>query len=117
MIWVGSLFHLFPEQEQIDIAHKLTGLLSPEPGSMIIGTQGGRSDVKGPWYPTQNPKNLVFFLYTTDTWIELWHDVFGKESVKVHARLRPQPGGLDYWGTFPGNKDQPNMIDFAVVRL
>ncbi|KAE9394246.1 hypothetical protein BT96DRAFT_978630 [Gymnopus androsaceus JB14] len=41
-VYTGHLFDLVPEKQQEQIARGLAGLLSPEPGYMIIGVQGGR---------------------------------------------------------------------------
>lgn len=43
-VFTGAFFHLFSEEVQECVARKLAGLLSPLPGSMLIGVQGGRAD-------------------------------------------------------------------------
>lgn len=40
-IHTSSFFHLFDEPQQLIIARKLAGLLSPEPGSIILGSHVG----------------------------------------------------------------------------
>ncbi|KAF8640237.1 hypothetical protein AX16_010133 [Volvariella volvacea WC 439] len=42
VIHAGAVFHLFSEEGQLDMARRLASLLSPEPGSMIMGWHGGR---------------------------------------------------------------------------
>jgi len=46
-IHASALFHLFGEEKQLHLARALAGLLSPEPGSMIVGLQRGVPEKKG----------------------------------------------------------------------
>ena len=113
-IYAGSLIHLFQEEEQSAIAHKLAGLLSPEPGSMLLGGHGGRPE-KGFWCPTH--LDYKMFCHSPQSWKELWEGVFGKDKVLVKARLRQEEGGPEFFGTFPGNKEPYHMMDWSVTRL
>jgi hypothetical protein len=40
-IHASSFFHLFSEEQQLEVAQRLATLLSPTPGSMIFGTHIG----------------------------------------------------------------------------
>ncbi|KAI0662437.1 hypothetical protein C8Q70DRAFT_908972 [Cubamyces menziesii] len=89
-IHASAFFHLFDEAKQEHIARALAGLLSAEPGSMILGTHGSA--------PTKGPKSFSFgldaedthtmFCHSPESWKELWDgQVFKKGSVNVETRL------------------------------
>lgn len=113
-LYTGAFFHLFPEATQTQIAHKFAGLLSPEPGSMFFGEHGGRPE-KGFWTPTGHDYKM--FCHSPDSWRELWEGIFGKGKVEVKAKLRNEIGGVDYFGTYPGNKDQYQVMEWSITRL
>ncbi|KAI1788614.1 hypothetical protein LXA43DRAFT_1183838 [Ganoderma leucocontextum] len=88
-IYLGNVFHLFTEQEQVRLARGLAGLLSPELGSVITGWHAGA--------PQKGEKTMVLglnnsaitqFLHSPETWKELWDgEVFEKGTVRVEADL------------------------------
>ncbi|TFK93027.1 hypothetical protein K466DRAFT_643031 [Polyporus arcularius HHB13444] len=89
VIHASSFFHLFDEEKQFKLAQSLAGLLSPEPGSMIIGSHGGRPE-KG--FRTEamraNSHGITMFCHSPESWIELWDgQIFKKGTVKVEAFL------------------------------
>ncbi|EED81259.1 predicted protein [Postia placenta Mad-698-R] len=88
VIHASELFHLFDEPQQLELAHALAGLLSPEPGSFIFGEHGGKP-VKG--YRTEGrPRSdgTYQFCHSPETWTALWDgEVFAKGTVRVEARL------------------------------
>lgn len=114
VVYTAAFFHLFPEETQTLVAQKLAGLLSPEPGSMLFGAHGGMAR-KGLWSPTDHDYKM--FCHSPDSWKELWEGIFGKGQVEVSAQLKPEPGGLDYFGTFPGNKEQYCIMEWSIIRL
>ncbi len=88
-IYLGNVFHLFNEQEQVRLARGLAGLLSPEPGSVITGwhtgapQKGEKTMIRG-----QKDSAITLFLHSPETWRELWDgEVFQKGIVKVEADL------------------------------
>ncbi|OBZ78831.1 hypothetical protein A0H81_00364 [Grifola frondosa] len=88
-IHASSFFHLFDEAKQLHLAKALAGLLSPEPGSIILGAHGGRPE-KG--YRVEalgsNWRGVQMFCHSPESWIELWEEqVFKKGTVKVEAKL------------------------------
>jgi len=114
-VFTGAFFHLFNEEKQAEIARKLAGLLSPEPGSMLIGVQGGRKE-KGFYAPTSGgQKGYKMFCHSEKTWTELWEDIFGKGNIVVATELVDE-GTLDFFGTFPGNTEQYQIIKWSVTR-
>jgi hypothetical protein len=106
-IHASSFFHLFPESKQLELAHLLASLLSPEKGSVIFGQHGSRP-VKG--FRTEGlPKDAVdaegkpippvkMFCHSPESWKQMWtEEVFaggdgkGSERIKVDARLIEVP--------------------------
>lgn len=91
VIHASAFFHLFSEERQLQLAKSLAGLLSPEPGSFILGVHGGRPE-KGERIESIRPNShgIKMFCHSPESWIELWDgQVFQKGTVKVDARLVP----------------------------
>ncbi|KAJ3818126.1 hypothetical protein F5880DRAFT_1601367 [Lentinula raphanica] len=114
-IFTGAFFHLFNEEQQELIARKLAGVLSPEPGSLILGVQGGISLSKGIWGPTGHDYQM--FCYSPESWRELWEGIFGKGNVEVEARVRKEVGGDSFFDMYPGNKDPYHVTEWSVTRV
>jgi hypothetical protein len=112
-IVTGSFFHLFEEEMQTEIARKLAGLLSPEPGSMLLGMHGGQPEA-GIWNPTGSDRFM--FCHSPDSWTQLWEGIFGKGNVEVKACIRKENAALDRYGTYPGNKEQYHILGWSVER-
>ncbi|KAI0687626.1 hypothetical protein BC835DRAFT_403343 [Cytidiella melzeri] len=118
VIFTGALFHLFSFEQQHSIAKSLAGLLSPDPGSMLIGVQGGTFE-KGFWQPTGSEYKMA--CHSPESWAQMWHDIFsngegGDGGVKVEAKLRTEVGGLDFFGMFAENKNQYHVLEWSVIR-
>ena len=113
-VFMGKFMHLFDEAGQRHIAAALAGLLSPEPGSMIFGVQGALPE-RGLFVPTNTGWSM--FCHSPDSWKELWEDVFGKGTVEVKSRLVTEPGGPDYFETWPGNTKPFQCQEWSVTRL
>lgn len=107
-IHVSSLFHLFDEARQLELARRIASLLSPVPGSLLFGSQGGLP-VKG-WKREEAPNTgsdsdkipFEMFCHSPESWAELWDgQVFEKGSVRVDAVLkkaeRPDLGGEEFF--------------------
>ncbi|KAH9913286.1 uncharacterized protein B0H18DRAFT_177686 [Fomitopsis serialis] len=88
-IHASSFFHLFSEDEQLELARKLAGLLSPVPGSMIVGVHIGQPE-KGPWLERRTLRSgTQMFCHSPESWEELWDgEVFEKGKVRVEVVLR-----------------------------
>lgn len=92
-IFAASFFHLFNEEKQLAVAHRLASLLSPEPGSIIFGAHGGRPE-KGWRVETTNvnPDGIRMWCHSADSWKEMWEkEVFKNGEVKVWAILIEVP--------------------------
>lgn len=98
-IHASSFFHLFNEKQQLHLARAMAGLLSPLPGSMIIGIHAGALE-KG--FATHDVGggngsaggNVTMFCHSAESWMELWDgQVFEKGKVTVEARIVPMQIG------------------------
>ncbi|KAG6835625.1 hypothetical protein H0H93_016406 [Arthromyces matolae] len=89
VIHATNFFHLFDEAGQLQLARQLATLLSPTPGSMIIGLHTGSS--KKGLQSGMEPVGVTattLFAYSPETWETLWDgQVFEKGTVKVEGSL------------------------------
>ncbi|OCH94147.1 hypothetical protein OBBRIDRAFT_789486 [Obba rivulosa] len=86
-IHASAFFHLFDEEQQYKLAQSLAGLLSPEPGSIIFGSHGGRQE-KGLNVEGRLRRGGYMFCHSPESWVELWDgQIFKKGTVKVEAEL------------------------------
>jgi hypothetical protein len=102
-IHASSFFHLFPEDKQLELAHRIASLLSPKKGSVIFGQHGARPvkgfrtaveavhNAEGRPIPTTQ---VQVFCHSPESWKQIWtEDVFagedgkGSDRIKVDARL------------------------------
>ncbi|KAH9846620.1 hypothetical protein C2E23DRAFT_890709 [Lenzites betulinus] len=119
-IHASAFFHLFDEEKQLKIAKTLAGLLSPEPGSMILGEHSGLPE-KGlrqetPGAVVHYGRVFPMFCHGPASWKEMWDgQVFKKGTVKVDVVLtvRKDQGalsGIDAGRTY-------NRLTWSVTRL
>ena len=87
-------FHLFDEAKQVELARRLASLLSPLPGSLILGRQLA-APVKGPRaavVAAADQPVVRLFCHSPASWAALWDGVvFAKGTVRVEAELREVP--------------------------
>ncbi|KDR76359.1 hypothetical protein GALMADRAFT_67446 [Galerina marginata CBS 339.88] len=94
-IHASSFFHLFQEDRQLELAHRLAALLRPEKGSVIFGQHGSRPEkgLRTEVGRVVNGKMVHMFCHSPDSWREMWtQEVFGPDSgkgikVEVDAEL------------------------------
>ncbi|KAF8589984.1 hypothetical protein K439DRAFT_1331348 [Ramaria rubella] len=88
VIHISMVFHLFSEEKQLELAHRLKALLSPLPGSIIFGYHGA---LPTPGINTNTLSGLPnMYCHSPDSWCALWDEVvFEKGFVEVEARLVP----------------------------
>jgi len=83
VIHTSSLFHLFGEEKQFELAKRLAALLDPRPGSIIFGSHGGM--------PVKGQRQLLFmnmFCHSPESWTQMWEEeIFEKGQVKVNTVL------------------------------
>ncbi|CDO70894.1 hypothetical protein BN946_scf184829.g2 [Trametes cinnabarina] len=111
VIHASSFFHLFDEETQERVARALASLLSPLPGSVILGTHSGnagpglRADIYGPKGDT-----FTLFCQSANALEEMWDGrVFKKGTVKVETRI-----ATDWVAT---NEMKYDFLQWSVTRL
>lgn len=102
------VFHRFDEAHQLQLARAISGLLSPQPGSMIIGVHSARPN-HGREVEPSGEGAVERFYHSPQSWTELWDGgLFQKDTVRVKARLVESQGGdsEDQW-----------IMEWSVTRL
>ncbi|KIJ52457.1 hypothetical protein M422DRAFT_156563 [Sphaerobolus stellatus SS14] len=85
VIHVSLVFHLFSEEKQLELAHRLAALLSPLPGSIIFGNHISLSE-KG--IHPNNTSGIRMFCHSPESWQAMWDGVvFPKGTVEVKSQL------------------------------
>jgi hypothetical protein len=117
-IHASSFFHLFTEAKQLELAHRVSSLLHPKPGSIIFGghvalpTKGLRKEHARKW---------DMFCHSPESWRDMWLEVFsngdgkGEERVKIEARL-VQIERKDHWQAIMKDGDMWHMY-WSVTRI
>lgn len=84
-IHASSFFHVFSEDQQLEVAQRLASLLSPTKGSVIFGSHIALPE-KG-WLRSKMPgDDDKLFCHSPESWKELWDgQIFKKGTVKVVA--------------------------------
>ena len=102
-IHASMFFHLFDEAKQVELARRVASLLSPLPGSLILGRQlaapvkGSRAAVAA----ASDQPVVRLYCHSPASWAELWDGViFAKGTVRVEAELREVP----LWADSPPEK-------------
>ena len=122
VIYASSLFHLFGEEKQFELAKRLAALLDPRPGSIIFGSHAGM--------PVKGDPHSVFssmFCHSAESWTEMWEgQVFEKGQVKATTILWEVPENAgwklsnpqDYAGLSPVEKETKfYLLLWSVERL
>lgn len=86
VIHASYFFHLFSEEKQLLLAQALAGLLSPEPGSVIFGTQVGHP---GPTkIITKSADGANLYCDSPESWRSLWiGPVFEQSEVEFEVTI------------------------------
>ncbi|KAH9891082.1 hypothetical protein C8Q73DRAFT_702819 [Cubamyces lactineus] len=91
VIHASNFFHLFHEEQQAHIARALAGLLSPMPGSMILGVHmiSLEKGYKVESLESDSGEGVVtMFHHSPESWLELWDgQVFERGMIKVETNL------------------------------
>ncbi|GJJ13730.1 hypothetical protein Clacol_007986 [Clathrus columnatus] len=104
----SAFFHLFEDAKQKELAKILAQLLSPEPGSIILGSQGG-SKTRTAAAPT---------MFSPSTWKDVWigeDGPFRPDEVEVHAYARP-PTEDEIRATTQQHDDEYFWLTWSVIR-
>ncbi|TFK94516.1 hypothetical protein K466DRAFT_326286 [Polyporus arcularius HHB13444] len=88
-IHAGALLHLFSEEQQAHIMRAFAGLLSPDSGSMILGSQSGAPEKGTRVVLTgRNGASVSQFCHSPESWKELIDgQIFKKGTVNVEVVL------------------------------
>jgi len=87
-IHATAFFHLFKEDQQLHMARAFAGLLSAEPGSVILGVHTGARE-KGLVNQVFRNIEVNMFSHSPESWTDMWDgEVFEKGMVKVEAECR-----------------------------
>ncbi|TBU23416.1 hypothetical protein BD311DRAFT_704019 [Dichomitus squalens] len=109
-IHIGNVFHLFTEEQQAYLARVLAGLLSFEPGSIIVGSHSA-SNVKGFRTSFYGGSAITQFCHCPESWTALWDgEVFEKGTVKVDTKLYEHKDALGAGSGFYG-------LSWSVMRV
>ncbi|KAG1862055.1 hypothetical protein DFJ58DRAFT_700601 [Suillus subalutaceus] len=110
VIHTTSFFHLFKEDKQLHLARALAGLLSAEPGSIILGAHTGAQE-KGVMNQVYRGVEADMFAHSAESWTAMWDgEVFEKGTVKVDAQLKEVSAG-------EGGDERYPLLYWSVTRL
>lgn len=114
-IHISSVFHLFFEPQQLQLARALAGLLSPLPGSVIFGSHVGRR-VKGFREEALCSGGHHMFCHSPESWVAMWEEVFPADTIRVQVLLRPRNSGMPDEGE--GNSSvEHGVLVWSVIRV
>ncbi|KAF7367630.1 Methyltransferase ausD [Mycena sanguinolenta] len=88
VIHISSVFHLLSEPQQTQLAKSLAGLLSPLPGSVILGVHIAREIAGLGPVDASRTDGRRMFCHSPESWVALWEGIFGKGMVKVEVELK-----------------------------
>ncbi|KAF5373309.1 hypothetical protein D9615_007402 [Tricholomella constricta] len=87
VIHASAFFHLFLEEDQLELARRVASLLSPLPGSFIFGAHVGRPE-KGILGGDGPDQIQATFCHSPESWRGLWDgQVFKNGTVTVDVEL------------------------------
>ena len=114
VIHASSLFHLFGEEKQFELAKRLAALLDPRPGSIIFGSHAGA--------PAKGDRHGAFsamFCHSAESWTEMWEEqVFEKGQVKATTILWEVPENVGISKEFAVQKETKfYLLIWSVERL
>ncbi|KAH9840205.1 uncharacterized protein C8Q71DRAFT_703050 [Rhodofomes roseus] len=96
-IHTSAFFHLFEESNQHELARAVAGLLSPEPGSLILGVHVAAPE-KGVRRSEGSDKPFEIFCHSPESWTEMWDNIFEPGTVKVETELKEMANGAQRTG-------------------
>lgn len=112
-VHTSSFFHLFSEEKQLELAHRVASLLLPQPGSIIFGSHVAMPN-KG--IRRKHARKWDMFCHSPKTWTSMWHEVFsvdgdgkGSERVRVETKL-VSIDRKDHWQAVMGDGDMWHLL-------
>ena len=117
VIHASSLFHLFNEEKQVELAKRLGALLDRRPGSILFGSHVGM--------PVKGQRNSVFpkmFCHSPESWTKIWEEeVFERGRVKVTTTMIELNKAAERLGMGRSNPDEDGAkfygLAWSVERL
>lgn len=93
-IFLGSVFHLFEEEQQIDLARRISRLWKRDNGKgVIFGLQRGMVDGEEGFEKNHLGVHLnKMYAHSPRSWAKLWKETIfpGDDGIKVEAIYRPE---------------------------
>ncbi|KAI0066442.1 hypothetical protein BV25DRAFT_1988214 [Artomyces pyxidatus] len=115
-IYASALFHLFQEDQQEQLARAFAGLLSPEPGSMLLGQHAGSPEKR---LLTSGFSGQTRCCHSPESWRELWEGIFAEVGAKVHVEtklIKLEGDDLKTTANAPADREYW-WLQWAVTRL
>jgi len=113
-IHASSFFHLFGEEQQLQLGRSVAGLLSSEQGSIIFGSHVGQAS-KG-FRKSSGPGAGNMFCHSPETWKDLWENqIFKPGEVNVDAKLKAID--REDFALLGPNIGQASILLWSVTRL
>ncbi|KAF8890822.1 hypothetical protein CPB84DRAFT_1749022 [Gymnopilus junonius] len=112
-IHVSSVFHLFSEERQRELAGRLLSLLAIRPGSIILGMHCGLQEA-GIWEGLEE-SNFRMFCHSPNSWKKLWKDLF-KEAGYDEQKVEVDAALLDVKTANPvGSTDEALPVNWTML--
>ncbi|KAH9443202.1 hypothetical protein MJO28_014656 [Puccinia striiformis f. sp. tritici] len=85
-ITCNSVFHLFDEERQTELARRLASLLNNQKsGSTIFGTHVGSDDC----YLLEGTGKRGMFMHSPETWKKMWEKIYQPGEARIQVELGP----------------------------
>ncbi|OAV92109.1 hypothetical protein, variant [Puccinia triticina 1-1 BBBD Race 1] len=85
-ITCNSVFHLFDEERQTELARRLASLLNNQKsGSTIFGTHVGSDDC----YLLEGTGKRGMFMHSPETWRKMWEKIYQPGQARIQVELGP----------------------------
>ncbi|KAJ6471691.1 hypothetical protein DFH09DRAFT_954321, partial [Mycena vulgaris] len=118
ILHISYVFHQFDDQQQIDLARAIAGLLSPLPGSMMLGSQVGKKIMGYLPGPARYPGDQgQVFAPLPESWTAMWEDIFPKGTVRVEATLRKREECYPWELLAPTPEGDDGILTWSIARL
>ncbi|KIJ57167.1 hypothetical protein M422DRAFT_198577 [Sphaerobolus stellatus SS14] len=110
IVTLQMVFHLFDQRTQYELAHRMATLLSPMPGSIMVGRQMGDT----------TPRNLMLgqkphFLHNVQSWERMWATIFPPGTVELQTALVELPTHIK--GGSTGMLGITHFLTWSIKRL
>lgn len=121
IVHIAMFLHLFTWEQQLQACVRITEILAPKPGCLIVGSQGG--SIQPREAPARRNPNRTTYLHDVESFEKLWTEVGVKTGSewKVKASLTKPWGERGNTDKEPKdryfNGDDARWLTFTVVRV